>query len=87
MIDESMGKNTKVKKLILKEFYKNMELQVKLGNSAADLSGKFVKLTNLKKGSFYWTADMKISYSIEGVRLPVRWVERILRKEASNVNL
>ena len=81
MIDESLGKNTKVKKIIRDKFIENVELQRKIGKTTEDLKCKEIKVINCRKKGFYWTADIKISYRINGCRVPVKVINRILGKE------
>lgn len=90
MIDESMGKNTAIKKLMIEQFTKNIEHQNKLGLTTEDLFCKTVKITKLKKKGRFWTGNFTVSYTVEG-HLPVRWVDKILaqkkKKEEEGINV
>ena len=80
MIDESLGKNTKVKMVLQRLFKEYLELAKKIG-SPPKLISEQIKVINCRKRGGYWEADISVIQKYGGGRVPIKIVEKILEKE------
>lgn len=83
MIDERFGKNTKVKMILQRLFREHLELSKKVG-SPPELMSEEIKVINCKKRYGYWEADITVIQKYDGGRVPIRYIDRILRREVSD---
>ncbi len=80
MIDERLGKNTKVKMVLQRLFKEHLGLRERIGSPPILISEE-IKVINCRKRKGYWEADISVIQKYGGCRVPVRYVERILGKE------
>lgn len=80
MVDESMGKNTKVKKVLWRLFNESLTLLRKVKQPPPPKS-EVIEMSHCRKRGGCWIADIKVIQNYR-CNVPIKIVESIIKREA-----